>query len=131
MMNPLHALTRSLLRRPWLALAILLPLGLLSVVGGTVGGREIWAEYHYRAALRALERSNAHEPLAELSQARGHLEKCLQIRPDSAQTLLLAARAARRADDYDAAESHLRQCQKRGGVAEAIALERVLIEAQR
>jgi tetratricopeptide (TPR) repeat protein len=111
---------------------------LIALVGLVVylAGWQIWFEYHYRIALAESElsqptRTPTYEVPSHLTAAAAHFAKCLEVRPTSAELHLLAARVARRLGAYDDAERHLSQSQKLGGVAEAISLERLLIEAQR
>jgi tetratricopeptide (TPR) repeat protein len=110
---------------------------LLIVLIGLIGfafyfaGWQFWAEYHYRAALRALEQSVSTQTREHLNQARAHLVLCLQVRPNSLDTNLLAARASRRLLAYDDAEQYLRQYKKLDGVPEALDLEHTLIQVQR
>jgi Tfp pilus assembly protein PilF len=86
--------------------------------------RHLWADYHYRAAERALQRR-------DFDAAQADLELCLEVWRDDPGTHFLLARTARRAGSYAAAEHHLSVCKKLGWVPEAIALERALLEAQR
>jgi tetratricopeptide (TPR) repeat protein len=100
-------------------LALLLLIGVAAVLIGRQG----WAEYQHRAALADLE-------AGELEQARAHLDACLRVRTSSADVHFLLARTTRRLGDYAAAEHHLQECERLGGIAEAIALERQLLRAQ-
>ena len=93
-------------------------------VGGYVGGRQLWARHHFRAAERALA-------ARDLAQARVHLDLCLEVWSNSAATHLLAARTARRAGSLDRAEEYLDICDCLGGQSDALALERALLYAQR
>ncbi|HLJ97268.1 MAG TPA: tetratricopeptide repeat protein [Gemmataceae bacterium] len=105
---------------------ILLSIALLAVIGTgvTIAGWQGWAWYHYRAALRALERR-------DLSLAQAQLNSCLKVWPTSAEVHLLAARTARRIGAYDDAELHLKECQLLGWPIEELSLERDLALAQR
>jgi tetratricopeptide (TPR) repeat protein len=107
-------------RRPRLLAALL---G-LAALGAYVGGREVWAEYHYQRAQQALTRH-------DLDQARVHLDQCLRVRRDSPDVQFLAARTARRAGAFDDAERHLRAYRLLGGVPEAVELEQALLCVQR
>ncbi len=104
MLKPLLRRVAGWLSRPrvWAGLGIVA--GVLGAVGYFVGP-PVWAEYHLRAATRELDR---HHPGA----ARAHLDRVLRVRPDSADVHRLAARAARRDGDLDAAHQHLVACQK-------------------
>src|SRR6266446_1842394 len=101
-----------LLRRPLLLLGLLLGLG-----GVALAGVHGWAWYHFLSGRAALERYHSEE-------ARDHFDACLKVWPGSAETYLLASRAARRADDYESADRHLRECQRLHGKAtEEVAFE--------
>jgi tetratricopeptide (TPR) repeat protein len=95
----------------------------LLALGAAGGAAFLWAQYHLRAAERALARH-------ALDEAQGHLDLCLRVRFRSASVYLLAARTARRRDAYDEAERHLEACERLGGEAERARLERVLLTAQ-
>src|SRR6266852_4834238 len=104
----------------------LLPvLCLLAIVtfGATFLGRHRWAAYHWRAAQAALTQHN-------FVQAQAHLKCCLEVRHDP-ETKFLAARTARRAGDYDEVVQRLGECERLQGRTPAIALEQVLLRAQR
>jgi tetratricopeptide (TPR) repeat protein len=107
-------------------IAALLILGVLVCIG--FGARSIgsyaWAEYHYQAAQRALEKR-------DIADARRHISLCLEARPQSADAHFLAARAARQASDYDDADHHLAEYKKLGGEPKLVELERDLARAQR
>jgi tetratricopeptide (TPR) repeat protein len=66
----------------------------------------LWAGYHQYAGLSAFRRYHS-------TEAREHLEACMRMWPWSRNSRLhlLAARAARRDGDYEAAKQHLQQCQ--------------------
>jgi tetratricopeptide (TPR) repeat protein len=104
-------------RRVWL---LLLFLGLV----GAVAGRLLWAEYHLRAARRALE----HRSYAE---ARSHLDRYLSVRANSATAYLLAARCARGTGNFDEARRLLAACERLEADPETVALEEYLLDAQR
>jgi tetratricopeptide (TPR) repeat protein len=98
--------------------------GLVLAILAAVLGRHLWAGYHFRAAQRALER-------CAVARARGHLEKCLKVWSGSAAVHLLAARAARRAGDYDDAEQHIQAARECGGDTPESSLEGQLLAVQR
>jgi predicted Zn-dependent protease len=101
-------------------LLVLALLGLATALGAP----HLLAEYHFRAAVRAAERHR-------LSEARLQLKSCLRASPDSVRVHFLAARVARRCDERDEAEKHLRDCERlEGGRAEAVVLESILLQAQ-
>jgi predicted Zn-dependent protease len=123
MFGSLGKLGRGIWYHRWLAVAILVLIGCLGF-GGTSAYRHARAEWNYRLAMQALERR-------DFSQAQANLAICLEVWPTSAETHFQMARAARRAGAYDDAQRYLRECQRLGGVADAIELERALLRAQR
>jgi tetratricopeptide (TPR) repeat protein len=100
------------LRRPVVLLGVLVVLAALAGAGLYLG-----AWYHWSRADADLARYHT-------AEARQHLDACLWFWPHSPAVHLLAARAARRAGDYEAAEKHLRQCQH----GQAPAPEEVVLE---
>lgn len=62
--------------------------------------------------------------------ARHHFQRCLATWPQSGQAHFLAAEAARRCGDLAAASLHLKHAAERGWAADAVALERALIQVQ-
>ncbi len=80
----------------------------------------------------ALHWRQAQEALAaqDFDSARAHLNQCVESSPAHAETRFLLARAARRADDLEAAETHLKVAQAMRWPAEEVALERLLAQAQ-
>jgi tetratricopeptide (TPR) repeat protein len=114
---------RAALKRPRrLVLAVLL-LGLVAAAA-YVAGWDFWAAYQLRAGRQALE-------AGDLTQARERLRRCLRVYRRNPDVHFLLARAARRAGEYSEMDRHLGDCQRYGGLAEAVALERALADAQR
>ena len=74
-------------------------------VAGYVIGPHLWASYHLWAGTRDLDRHRSHAAYA-------HLDRVLRVWPESADAQRLAARAARRDGDLDAALRHLVECQR-------------------
>lgn len=109
----------SLRPRSLLALGLLL---LLLVSSGVWAGRRLLAVYHLRAGQHALE-------LYHPQEARPHLEACLRLWSDNAETLLLLARTARRADVFEAAEQYLAEYRQLHGQSDALILEEILHSA--
>lgn len=110
---------RSVAAHPWRVLIVMVLLG----TAGVVGGRHLYAWYHFRAGRSALEQYHT-------EKSRQHLGRCLGVWSSSSQTHLLARRAARRAGDVAAAEEHLRACQRlRRGADDETALEWALLSA--
>src|SRR5262249_2585211 len=112
-------LARNRLLRWLLAAALLVVIG-LGVYAFAWG---LWADNHFRAAQRALDRD-------DLNEARAHLQLCLEVRPRSPDVHFLLARTERRLGSFEAAERHLIACARHGGDADAVALERMLRRAQ-
>jgi len=121
---------RSSFRHPLTAALILVLLGLIGFALYVVGW-QAWAEYHYRAALRDLDKSVSSQTQEHLAQAKAHFQLCLKVRPNSLDVNYLAARTSRRLLAYDDAEAYLRQYKKLDGVPEAWELELGLIQTQR
>ena len=111
-------------RRPRRRLFLIALLVGLTGFGAYGAARHLWAEYHFRAAQKELERH-------ALPAAKSHLAECLAIWPDSTETNLLAARTARRLRDYDEADQLLSIYRKQGGEPEIVRLEHALALAQR
>jgi tetratricopeptide (TPR) repeat protein len=99
---------------------------LLCILGGfAMIGTYLWASYHLRAARSAVERYHTREAIP-------HLQASLSIWHRDPETLLLAARAARRMDSFEEADRFLDQYQQvRGAEDETLILERVLLRADR
>src|SRR5262249_29385953 len=112
-----------LARDPRRAAAFVLLLA-LAAVAAAPGGPQLWGYHHLRAARRAragCRRAGASAPL----------ERSWQVWPDDAAPHLLAAQAARRAGDFDAAERHLEQHQRLfEGTSQEGVLEYALLRAQ-
>jgi tetratricopeptide (TPR) repeat protein len=107
-------------RRAVFWFGILLLLG----VGGAAGGAYLWAEYHYEAGQRDLQRYR-------YPTAQTHFEACLRIWPRSPSVLLLAARSARQAGHFEAALRHLADGERiKADNLEALRLERLLLQVQ-
>jgi predicted Zn-dependent protease len=98
-----------------LSVTLLVSAGLLGV--------HFWAQLHYRAARRALDRQ-------DFAEARRRLAPCLKVWFLGAETHLVAARAARRDRAYDEAEDYLRACRRLGARPDAVDLEYKLLRAQ-
>jgi len=109
-------------RHPGRSLVVLTLLALIAW-GLGVGGTQLWAAYHLRAARKDLDRYHTQE-------AGDHLQACLRVWPNDADVLFLAARAARRAGQFDYAEEFLARCQELHGRDDRISLERALLTAE-
>jgi Tfp pilus assembly protein PilF len=116
--------TRFLLRRPWRLLAVV-ALGACIAVGALVPLYYLRAEARFRAAREALDGYRFRE-------AREYLAHCQQVWPNDVEVHLLSARLARQTGDFDQADRLLEKCRLlQGGTDERIALEQVLVRAQR
>jgi pentatricopeptide repeat protein len=82
------------------------------------------AWYHFRSARECLEKYHD-------TEAREHLQACLDTWPRDADALLLAARAARRLGKYPEAEGFLNRYQGIRGPDEDLTLEGALLRAER
>src|SRR5947209_2912451 len=91
--------------------------------GAWMGGLQVWAWYHYRAARDAVERY--HTP-----DAVKHLKSCLNVWPNDPDALVLAARSARRMEAFDEADDLLRRAQGKKRNYDPV-LERLLLRAAR
>src|SRR5205823_1655942 len=100
------------LRHPGRAAVALALLGLIGFAAYSAG-RGFWAERHFRAAERALERN-------DFAQARTHLQWCLQADPTRPEVHFLLARTARRTGILAEAQEQLAACARLGGIPEAI-----------
>jgi Tfp pilus assembly protein PilF len=97
---------------------------LLLLLGLPLGGQHLWAYWHYREAQKALG-------LRDFAGAQQHFVQCLKVWSSSTDVHLKAARAARKAGDFEETERLLRRCIDLGGDAEAIYLEQLLVQVQR
>lgn len=108
----------NLLRQPRL-----LFLSLSAILGAVLLLAYYWPERYLRSARQALERH-------DFAAAHADLEHYLTARPNHAEAHFLLARLDRRANKYAAAAKHLDACQRLGGFAEKVELERALIALQ-
>jgi tetratricopeptide (TPR) repeat protein len=112
-----------MIRHPGRSLAIV---GLVLAIGAgaSVAGVWLWASYQLRLGRSALERYHT-------AEAVPHLQATLSIWPRDPESLLLAARAARRAGSLDEADHFLDRYQDVRGDDENLLLERVFVRAER
>ncbi len=119
MIWPFGIFLASLRRHPRLGilalLVVILAIGTASIFA--------WAEFHWNAAQRALERY-------AFDEGQHHLALYLKVHPYNVVGHLLAAQTARRRDAYEEAERHLAECVQLGGLTSATMLERMLLTAQ-
>lgn len=109
-------------RHPLRLLACVALLALFTF-GAWMAARQIWAWHEFRAGRTALER---HHPL----EAFQHLESCLQVWPNDPDALVLAARAARRAEAFEKAEEFLNRAHGMKRTYDPMT-ERVMLRAAR
>jgi tetratricopeptide (TPR) repeat protein len=117
-------------RRRVLRWAVLIGLAVLGPAGALLAWRP-WRgppgptgiALHWRLAQEALEAQ-------DFALAREHLGHCVESCPAHAETRFLLARAARRADDLESAETHLKVAEAMQWAPEEVALERLLTQAQ-
>jgi tetratricopeptide (TPR) repeat protein len=96
----------------------------MMLASAVVGGVNLWAWYHYRAAEKAFHDAN-------MEEAEDHISQCLRVWRYGARTHLLAARIDGAAGRYREAERHLADCVRlQHGVREETRLEVVLLRAQ-
>jgi tetratricopeptide (TPR) repeat protein len=110
-------------RLAWSRHRVLL-LSLASATAILVGcGIYYWPLRHLHEARAALKR-------LDYDAARASLLRCLEARPGNAEAHLLLAQLERRSNNYEEALRHLAACQRLGGPADAIELERALGDIQ-
>jgi tetratricopeptide (TPR) repeat protein len=94
------------------------------LIAAALGGANLWAWYHFRAAEKALRDE-------KLEEAHGHISRCLRIWQRGPATHLLAARIERVSGNYSQAEQHLAACRRlQHGPSEQSQLEEILLRAQ-
>ena len=97
----------------------------LICLGAWMGGVQVWAYYHFRAGRAAVAQYHS-------DKAVEHLQSCLRIWPRDPDVLLLAARAARRVEEFDQAEQFLDRCDALPNrPSEELAVERLCLIADR
>ncbi len=109
-------------RSPRRVLAVAFLIGLIGLAGA-LAGTYLRAEYHFRAANKALA-------AYRLREAREHLAVCLKAWPRSGLTHLLAGRVARQLGESETAEEHLALAQRYLNQAEEVHLELLLLRVQ-
>jgi tetratricopeptide (TPR) repeat protein len=93
-------------------------------VGIWIVARQAYGWHHLVAGKHGLQADHCRD-------AFEHFQASLEIWPEDPTTLFLAARAARRVGDFEAAERYLTKCQASSSMVEPAALERVLLRATR
>jgi len=73
------------------------------LLGVPLGGRHLWAYWHYREGQKAMS-------ARDFAGAQQHFVQCLQVWSSSIEVHLKAARAARKAGDFDETEPLLHRC---------------------
>ena len=99
--------------------ALLAPL----LFAGYLGGRQLWAAYHSRAAKKAIQNR-------KFAEAQTHLRHALKVWVRDADVHLLAARTARRAGFMDEAVNLLVECEELPRRPQGLAIEQLLLDAQ-
>jgi tetratricopeptide (TPR) repeat protein len=98
----------------------------LLLIGG-VGWLSVYpqlnAAYQWRQAQRAIDD-------ADFRLAQSHLQRCLEVWPQSGETHFLMARTCRRSGDFAGARTHLQEARRLGWLKELVDLESLLIRAQ-
>jgi tetratricopeptide (TPR) repeat protein len=117
------AIPLAFVRNPWRSSAIAVLL-LFIAAGSGIAGVWLWASYHLRAGRSALEHYHNAEAVT-------HLKAVLTVWPHDPETLLLAARAARRAGSFDDADRLLDRCQEVQPDNDSLVLERICLRAER
>lgn len=111
-------------RHPRRVLAVLLLLLLLGGAGFLIG-RHFWGLHHLRLAQKEASRHH-------YAAAQEQLQPCLSLWPEDPESLLLAARCARRLASYEDAERFLDLYQDvRGDADDDLIVERILLRAER
>jgi tetratricopeptide (TPR) repeat protein len=113
----------SLVHRRWKLLVLLVLLVALTAGAGVAARPHIQAWYHRRAARAELQRYHT-------GQAIRHLLLCRDIWPRDPETLVLSARAARRAQVYGDSELLLRIYREVRGRDDAYTLEQLALAAE-
>ena len=99
-------------RRPRTTLLLLV----LLLLFGCLGGVNLWAYWQLSAATSAWRDDR-------LDDARVHLQRCLQIWPNSVRAHFLGVHIERRAEKFSAAEIHLNECKRLIGMTDQLQLE--------
>ena len=123
LLSRLRRILLAPLRRPMRSLAVLF---LLALIGG--GTAAAWVYFSASSHLRSAR--DCYSRRQDLT-ARDHLEKCLRVWPRDAETLLLAARTARRLGALEDASYFLGRYQAVSGTTEEFVLERLLVQIER
>jgi tetratricopeptide (TPR) repeat protein len=95
----LRAGTRAIREHPLRSLIVVTLAG-VALVGFALGAVNLWGYYHLRKARIATEHYHTQEAIDQL-------QYCLRLWPHDRESLLLAARAARRTESFDEAEQML------------------------
>lgn len=111
------------LHQPKRAAAVALILG-LAAFPCWLGIRALWFRNERTAAVAALA-------AYDFPEARRRLERCLELRPDDADVHLLAAQAARRDEDLEAAQIHLDRYLDLAGTTPEGTLAAAILKARR
>jgi tetratricopeptide (TPR) repeat protein len=108
---------------PFLAGVIAVCLLIIGNVGFFIVYPQLAGVYHWRKAQQALQQYDF--PSAQL-----HLQHCREVWPTSGETSFLLARTCRRAGDFPAARTYLREAEQAHWPPALTDLERLLMKAQ-
>src|SRR5262245_18294519 len=119
-MTPFAIAVRAQSRRALVALALIIVI----VTAAAWLAAEAYAEAQFWKAQQALAN-------LDFAVARGHLQRCLSLRPNRFQFHFAAAQLERRMGSFPQARRHLERCQRLAGDRNDVsALEQTLLEAQ-
>jgi predicted Zn-dependent protease len=93
-------------------------------LGGYIIGKNLIAWHHYHEAWKAADAN-------QLTEARRHLDECLNVWKKDTDVHFLAARVCRRLRAFEDAEQHLEVCKQYSFDSEKIQLERAMMQAMR
>jgi predicted Zn-dependent protease len=116
-------------RLPWRVIAVPALLGILGIAGFLIF-QYVRTELAVHAAEQSLEQYDHTGRRVFLRQARDQLDECLRLSSQNGRLHFLAARAARRDNDFSATRDHLQHAKRLGWVKEAIELEQALAVVQ-
>jgi tetratricopeptide (TPR) repeat protein len=95
----------------------------------TIGG-VAWIVYPQAVAASSWRKARRAIDDYDFESARRHLEECLKVWPQSAETRFLMARTCRRDGDFDQARQYLKEAKRLNWVQPQIQLEYLLMKAQ-
>ncbi|MBN8907975.1 MAG: hypothetical protein J0H99_15370, partial [Rhodospirillales bacterium] len=90
----------------------------------------VWQGWVHASAWRSLKEARAALQRDDPAEARRHAERCLETWPRSGEATFLAAQAARRGGDLEAAEKYLLAANRLGRAADDVEVEYALVRTQ-